>query len=85
MPHHLGIFLAAATTLIGAVPAFAYGSAASHSSSSTVSRAGTAGSSAGRSSSTRMSPVARFQSHVALTRFSSAPARGCSCSLRQVR
>ena len=74
MPHHLGIFLAAATALIGAVPAFAYGSAASHSSSSTVSRAGTAARSVGRSTSTRMSPVTRFQSHVALTRFSSAPA-----------
>jgi len=74
MPHHLGIFLAAATMLISAVPAFAYGSAASHSSSSTVSRAGTAARSVGRSTSTRMSPVARFQSHVALTRFSSAPA-----------
>ena len=74
MPHHLRIFLAVATTLIGAVPAFAYGSAASHSSSSTVSRAGTAARSVGRSTSTRMSPVTRFQSHVALTRFSSAPA-----------
>ena len=74
MPHHLRILLAVVTTLIGAVPAFAYGSAASHSSSSTVSRAGTAARSVGRSTSTRMSPVTRFQSHVALTRFSSAPA-----------
>jgi hypothetical protein len=74
MPHHLRILLAVATTLIGAVPAFAYGSAASHSSSSTVSRAGTAARSVGRSTSTRMSPVTRFQSHVALTRFSSAAA-----------
>ena len=45
MPNHLGIILAAATTLISAVPAFAFGSShssSSHSSSAAVSRAGTA-------------------------------------------
>jgi hypothetical protein len=71
MPHPLGIYLAAATALFGAIPAFAYGS--SHSSSSTTSRAGTAARSVGVTS-TRMSPTTRFQSHVSLTRFGSAPA-----------
>ncbi len=67
MPNHLGILLAAATTLIGAGPAFAYGSAASHSSSSAVSRASTAARSVGVIS-TRLSPSAQFQSP---TRFNS--------------
>jgi hypothetical protein len=68
MPNHLGIILAAATTLISAVPAFAFGS--SHSSSSTASRAGTAARSVGITS-TRLSPSTRFQSQAAPTRFSS--------------
>ena len=59
MPNHLGIILAAATTLISAGPAFAFGS--SHSSSSTASRAGTAARSVGVTS-TRLSPSTRFQS-----------------------
>ena len=74
MPTRLGIFLAAATTLIGAVPAFAYGSShssSSHSSSSTASRASTAARSVGLTS-TRMSPATRFQSQAPPTRFSSA-------------
>ncbi len=71
MPTHLGIFLAAATTLIGAGPAFAYGSAASHSSSSAVSRAGTAARSVGPAS-TRMSLTTRFQSQAPPTRFSTS-------------
>jgi hypothetical protein len=68
MPNPLGIILAAATTLISAVPAFAFGS--SHSSSSTASRAGTAARSVGVTS-TRLSPSTRFQSQAAPTRFSS--------------
>lgn len=70
MPNHMGLFLAAATTVIGAIPAFAYGSAASHSSSSAVSRAGTAARSIGPTS-TRLSPSTRFQSQAPSTRFGS--------------
>jgi len=73
MPNHLGIILAAATTLISAVPAFAFGSShssSSHSSSATVSRAGTAMRSVGVTSA-RLSPSTRFQSQAPPTRFSS--------------
>jgi hypothetical protein len=73
MPNHLGIILAAATTLISAVPAFAFGSShssSSHSSSATVNRAGTAMRSVGVTSA-RLSPSTRFQSQAPPTRFSS--------------
>ncbi len=71
MPNHLALFLAGATMVIGGVPAFAYGSAASHSSSSAVGRASTAARSIG-SASTRLSPSTRFQSQAPLTRFGSS-------------
>lgn len=69
MPTRLGIVLAA-TALIGAVPAFAYGSShssSSHSSSSMTSRASTSARSVGPAS-TLVSPTTRFQSP---TRFNS--------------
>jgi len=78
MPNRLDwkIVLAGATMLISGVPALAHGggsvghSSSSRSSSSAVGRVGGPGRSVGLTS-TRVSPVTRFNSHVSLTRFNS--------------